>query len=173
MGALHCLSHPAFQRIYINRECSFFLFPQLLWKMEEVEKESDGPVLPRKLNGMLPPKCWLARLGSIMRLQFYRTFTGSLWFVGLNSRCWLLSIKPYMGWDGGSWRTVIILQVSVQSIRSSGEDLLWIPPLVEATLAGSRSKVFSIVLPQLWNSLPGKACLAPVLDVVEIMPLSI
>uniref|UniRef100_A0A803TXH6 Reverse transcriptase domain-containing protein n=1 Tax=Anolis carolinensis TaxID=28377 RepID=A0A803TXH6_ANOCA len=51
-----------------------------------------------------------------------------------------------------------------RSLRSSGEALLSFPSLLQAQLAGTREKAFSVVAPQLWNSLPREIRLAPTLS---------
>uniref|UniRef100_A0A803SUT5 Reverse transcriptase domain-containing protein n=1 Tax=Anolis carolinensis TaxID=28377 RepID=A0A803SUT5_ANOCA len=49
------------------------------------------------------------------------------------------------------------------SLRSSGEALLSLPPPSQSRLEGTRERAFSVVAPQLWNSLPREIRQAPTL----------
>uniref|UniRef100_A0A803TUY7 Reverse transcriptase domain-containing protein n=1 Tax=Anolis carolinensis TaxID=28377 RepID=A0A803TUY7_ANOCA len=48
-----------------------------------------------------------------------------------------------------------------QSLRSSGEALLSLPPASQVQLAGTRDRAFSVVAPHLWNTLPSEVRQAP------------
>lgn len=48
---------------------------------------------------MLHPVCWRANVESILQHLFYKSYTGCQLCSMLNSRWWLLPIKPYKAWD--------------------------------------------------------------------------
>lgn len=55
------------------------------------------------------------------------------------------------------------LDPSAWLLRSAGGGVLWVPPMSEARLVGTREKDFSMSVPRMWNFLPREAVLASAL----------
>lgn len=69
--------------------------------------------------------------------------------------------KVLIGLGPGCLEDCLILHSPARTFRSSWEGLFQVPPLAEARSVVTRERVFSVLAPQFWNSLPKESHLAP------------
>lgn len=72
---------------------------------------------------------------------------------GLNSRCWLSTLRPSRHRPGWGLLSTI---VSVYLLGSLRMGLFWVSPFKEYHLGGIRKHTSSVAIPPFWNDLPSR-----------------
>lgn len=103
---------------------------------------------------MLQPEYWLQRVIGTKSLRF-----NLHWFpfcFQAQPRYWYWSLKPYMAWDQHIWKIIFF---HTHPPWSSSEELLWVSLASEARWMTTQRRAFSVIAPEVWNSLLREVCL--------------
>lgn len=86
-------------------------------------------------------------VGEIKLLRFFGTCTGSQF------RVLVMTSKAPRGLGLRYLKDYWLKHEPTKPLRTLGESLLWVLPLIEARLVSTKKRTFPVVMPSLWNSL--------------------